>query len=145
MTSSPEDRMEPAEIVSSGPNPGQKSTGDKEDQQRDPEKLQENGIGETAQVDPEVARRIAANVEDFMVSHSAFYPAMEFKRGGSGRFVCGTESYKLQRLVNEANEANARERDMKLSTALKVYPKAIGWSVVLSSCLIVSLSKESVQ
>ena len=44
----------------------------------------------------------------------------------------------FQSLVNEANEANERERRMKLSTALKIYPKAIGWSMVLSSCLIVS-------
>ncbi|KAI4599148.1 hypothetical protein KJ359_002107 [Pestalotiopsis sp. 9143b] len=39
-------------------------------------------------------------------------------------------------LVNEANVANERERDMKLSTAFRTYPKAIGWSVVLSSCII---------
>lgn len=32
--------------------------------------------------------------------------------------------------------ANERERDMKLSTAFKTYPKAIGWSVVLSSCIV---------
>ncbi|KAK6212662.1 hypothetical protein LQW54_005083 [Pestalotiopsis sp. IQ-011] len=39
-------------------------------------------------------------------------------------------------LVNEANVANERERDMKLSTAFRTYPKAIGWSVVLSSCIL---------
>ncbi len=42
----------------------------------------------------------------------------------------------MQTLVSEANEANAREREMKLWTAFKVYPKAIFWSVVLSSSLI---------
>ncbi|KAI1398058.1 sugar transporter [Hypoxylon fuscum] len=63
----------------------------------------ENGY---TQIDPALASRIAANVDDFMT------------------------------LVNEANEANERERDMKLSHAFKVYPKAIGWSMVLSSCLI---------
>lgn len=41
-----------------------------------------------------------------------------------------------QTLVNEANEANERERCMKLSTAFKTYPKAIAWSMILSSCLI---------
>ncbi|KAI1376009.1 sugar transporter [Hypoxylon crocopeplum] len=62
--------------------------------------------GQYAQVDPAIASRIAANVDDFMT------------------------------LVNEANEANERERDMKLSHAFKVYPKAVAWSMILSSCLI---------
>ena len=39
--------------------------------------------------------------------------------------------------MNEANEANEREKHMKLSAALKIYPKAIAWSMVVSSCLIV--------
>ena len=41
-----------------------------------------------------------------------------------------------QSLVAEADAANQRERDMTLKTAFSVYPKAIGWSIVLSSCLI---------
>ena len=36
----------------------------------------------------------------------------------------------------QANEANERERGMKLSHAFRVYPKAIAWSMILSSCLI---------
>ncbi|KAI5863532.1 sugar transporter [Durotheca rogersii] len=64
------------------------------------------GGGQYAQVDPAIASRIAANVDDFMT------------------------------LVNEANEANDRERGMALSHAFKVYPKAIAWSMILSSCLI---------
>ncbi|KAK6955131.1 hypothetical protein Daesc_002762 [Daldinia eschscholtzii] len=64
------------------------------------------GNGQYAQIDPAIASRIAENVDDFMT------------------------------LVNEANDANERERDMKLSHAFKVYPKAVGWSMLLSSCII---------
>ncbi|KAI1174551.1 general alpha-glucoside permease [Nemania sp. FL0916] len=64
------------------------------------------GNGLSTHIDESVAARIAANVDDFMT------------------------------LVNEANEANERERDMTLRHAFKVYPKAIGWSMLLSSCLI---------
>ncbi|KAI1804496.1 sugar transporter [Daldinia bambusicola] len=64
------------------------------------------GNGQYAQIDPAIASRIAENVEDFMT------------------------------LVNEANEANEKERDMKLTHAFKVYPKAVGWSMLLSSCII---------
>lgn len=42
----------------------------------------------------------------------------------------------MQTLVNEANEANERERSMTLREAFRVYPKAIMWSVILSSALI---------
>ncbi|KAI0131030.1 sugar transporter [Daldinia grandis] len=62
--------------------------------------------GQYAQIDPAIASRIAENVDDFMT------------------------------LVNEADNANERERDMKLSHAFKVYPKAVGWSMLLSSCII---------
>ncbi|KAK8087172.1 hypothetical protein PG994_002146 [Apiospora phragmitis] len=61
---------------------------------------------QSIQIDPAVASKIAANVDDFMT------------------------------LVQEADVANERERDMKLSTAFRIYPKAIGWSAILSSCLI---------
>ncbi|KAI0544224.1 general alpha-glucoside permease [Xylaria curta] len=60
----------------------------------------------SAHIDEAVAARIADNVDDFMT------------------------------LVNEANEANERERGMTLRHAFTVYPKAIGWSMLLSSCLI---------
>ncbi|KAI1281543.1 general alpha-glucoside permease [Xylaria sp. FL0933] len=60
----------------------------------------------SAHIDEAVAARIAGNVEDFMT------------------------------LVKEADEANERERGMTLRHAFKVYPKAIGWSMLLSSCLI---------
>ncbi|KAI2642350.1 general alpha-glucoside permease [Xylaria nigripes] len=62
--------------------------------------------GQSAHIDEAVAARIADDVEDFMT------------------------------LVSEANEANERERGMKLLHAFKIYPKAIGWSMLLSSCLI---------
>ncbi|KAI1245314.1 hypothetical protein MGN70_012204 [Eutypa lata] len=105
MTSSSGDRRGSADIVPSELTTRQNTADEKGRTDSDPERLQP-GDGQTTQIDPDVAKRIAANVEDFM------------------------------RLVNEANEANERERDMKLSTALKIYPKAIGWSMVLSSCLI---------
>ncbi|KAL9620760.1 MAG: hypothetical protein Q9160_004773 [Pyrenula sp. 1 TL-2023] len=60
----------------------------------------------TIQISPEIANGVANNVEDFMT------------------------------LVNEANEANERERHMKLRDAFRIYPKAIGYSVALSTALI---------
>ncbi|KAH8704848.1 general substrate transporter [Talaromyces proteolyticus] len=59
-----------------------------------------------AHVPPGVANGVASSVEDFM------------------------------NLVQEANEANERERNMKLLTAFRIYPKAILWSIMLSSTLI---------
>ncbi|KAK7751951.1 hypothetical protein SLS62_006094 [Diatrype stigma] len=117
MVSSPEDRSQSADVVSSSevPKADHDIADEKDDHAAsDPEKLQRQGDEQTTQIDPEVAKRIAANVEDFM------------------------------RLVREANEANDRERDMKLSTAVKIYPKAIGWSMVLSSCLIMEGYQTSV-
>ncbi|KAH9907849.1 sugar transporter-domain-containing protein [Xylariomycetidae sp. FL2044] len=75
--------------------------------EKKPEGIVRHGRGSRyAHIDETLARRIAANVEDFMT------------------------------LVNEANEANDREKDMELSEAFKVYPKAIGWSMLISSCII---------
>jgi SP family general alpha glucoside:H+ symporter-like MFS transporter len=39
-------------------------------------------------------------------------------------------------LVDEARLASAKEQQMSLLAAIKLYPKAIGWSVLLSSTLI---------
>lgn len=39
-------------------------------------------------------------------------------------------------LVHEANEANERERGMKLRDAFRIYPKAVCWSIILSSSII---------
>ncbi|RYO80475.1 hypothetical protein DL762_007616 [Monosporascus cannonballus] len=89
----PEGQRESADIVPSEPTTRQNTSDEKRNDEKDPESLQDGG-GQTVQIDPEVAKRIAANVEDFM------------------------------RLVSEANEANERERNMKLSTALKVSPQA---------------------
>ncbi|KAI1348785.1 general alpha-glucoside permease [Xylaria sp. FL0043] len=76
-------------------------------EKQDFEKDVENGRnGRSAHIGEAVAARIAGNVEDFMT------------------------------LVKEADEANERERGMTLRHAFKVYPKAIGWSMLLSSCLI---------
>ncbi|KAI0425339.1 general alpha-glucoside permease [Xylaria sp. FL1042] len=76
-------------------------------EKQDFEKDVENGRhGRSAHIDAAIAARIAGNVEDFMT------------------------------LVKEADEANERERGMTLRHAFKVYPKAIGWSMLLSSCLI---------
>ncbi|RYP66015.1 hypothetical protein DL771_007996 [Monosporascus sp. 5C6A] len=80
----PEDQSGSADIVPSEPTNRQNTTDEKRNDGKDPESLRDGG-GETAQIDPEVARRIAADVEDFM------------------------------RLVSEANEANERERDGRLS------------------------------
>ncbi|KAH8821994.1 MFS maltose permease MalP [Xylogone sp. PMI_703] len=58
------------------------------------------------QISQDVAAGVASNVDDFLT------------------------------LVTEANEANERERGMKLLDAFRIYPKAMFWSVVLSSSLI---------
>lgn len=39
-------------------------------------------------------------------------------------------------LIQEAKHASAKEQQMSLMTAIKLYPKAIGWSMLLSSTLI---------
>ncbi|KAI1813365.1 general alpha-glucoside permease [Poronia punctata] len=80
----------------------------KKEKQQDGDGDGENGENrpQVAHIDETVAVRIAENVDDFMS------------------------------LVNEANEANERERGMTLRHAFTIYPKAIGWSMVLSSCLI---------
>jgi SP family general alpha glucoside:H+ symporter-like MFS transporter len=39
-------------------------------------------------------------------------------------------------LAAEASQTAAAEREMSIWQALKTYPKAIGWSVLLSSTLI---------
>lgn len=41
-----------------------------------------------------------------------------------------------QQLADEARHASAREQNMTLWAALKLYPKAVGWSMLLSSTLI---------
>ncbi|KAI1360058.1 general alpha-glucoside permease [Xylaria arbuscula] len=76
-------------------------------EKHDVEKDVEDGRhARSAHIDAAIAARIADNVDDFMT------------------------------LVNEADEANERERGMTLRHAFKVYPKAVGWSMLLSSCLI---------
>ncbi|GAW15848.1 hypothetical protein ANO14919_052700 [Xylariales sp. No.14919] len=79
---------------------------EKQDSDKDVETARTGRHGQSTHIDEAVAARIAGNVEDFM------------------------------KLVSEANEANERERGMTLRHAFKVYPKAIGWSMLLSSCLI---------
>ncbi|KAL7624084.1 hypothetical protein AAE478_005641 [Parahypoxylon ruwenzoriense] len=79
---------------------------DEHDTEKWPGREHAPGDGQYTQIDPALASRIAENVDDFMT------------------------------LVNEANAANEREREMKLSHAFKVYPKAVAWSMILSSCLI---------
>ncbi|KAI1339927.1 sugar transporter-domain-containing protein [Xylariaceae sp. FL0016] len=79
---------------------------DRGDYEKDAGTGHQHGNGQFAHIDEEIADKIAASVDDFMT------------------------------LVTEANAANERERDMKLREAFKIYPKAIGWSMLLSSCLI---------
>ncbi|KAJ8127554.1 hypothetical protein O1611_g6082 [Lasiodiplodia mahajangana] len=84
----------------------QDTMSEKQDFEKDVETTKASGNSTSTHIDEAVAARIAENVDDFMT------------------------------LVNEANEANEREREMTLLYAFKVYPKAIGWSMLLSSCLI---------
>jgi SP family general alpha glucoside:H+ symporter-like MFS transporter len=46
------------------------------------------------------------------------------------------ETSKAEYLVQEAREATAAEHEMTLWEGIKLYPKAMGWSVLLSSALI---------
>jgi len=46
------------------------------------------------------------------------------------------EPYPSDVLAAEASQAAAAEHQMSLWQAIKTYPKAIGWSVLLSSTLI---------
>lgn len=39
-------------------------------------------------------------------------------------------------MVNDAKESTQTEKAMSLRTALKVYPKAIGWSVAISMAIV---------
>jgi len=47
-------------------------------------------------------------------------------------------------LATEASQAAAAEHRMSLLQAIKTYPKAIGWSVLLSSTLIMGKRQEAV-
>jgi SP family general alpha glucoside:H+ symporter-like MFS transporter len=46
------------------------------------------------------------------------------------------EAIQLGTLAAEASQAAAAEHEMSLWQAIKTYPKAVGWSVLLSSTLI---------
>lgn len=39
-------------------------------------------------------------------------------------------------IVNEAKEATSQEHQMSLWQGIRLYPKAIGWSVLLSTAII---------
>ena len=65
-----------------------------------------NAALEFTQINDAIAAGIARDVDDFMT------------------------------LVTEADEANQRERGMKLSEAFRTYPKAMAWSIILSSSII---------
>ena len=45
-------------------------------------------------------------------------------------------AYDADQLADEARQASAKEQQMTLWQALKLYPKAVGWSMLLSSTLI---------
>ena len=87
--------------------------------------------GGFTQVNEVIAQGIAKNVDDFMASVGS--------RGKAESKVAETlrgADVGSQTLVSEANDANERERGMNLKTAFRVYPKAIMWSMLLSSALI---------
>lgn len=42
----------------------------------------------------------------------------------------------LRGIVEEAKEATSQEHSMSLWQGIKLYPKAIGWSVLLSTAII---------
>jgi len=48
----------------------------------------------------------------------------------------GKHDYDEVEFVHEANAATQKEHDMTLGRALKAYPKAIMWSVLLSFAVV---------
>lgn len=70
MTSPSGDRRGSADIVPSELTTRQNTADEKGRTDSDPERLQPED-GQTTRIDPDVAKRIAANVEDFMVSDAS--------------------------------------------------------------------------
>ena len=45
-------------------------------------------------------------------------------------------SDEMDRIIADAKRATEKERHMSLWEGVKLYPKAIGWSVVISTCIV---------
>lgn len=42
----------------------------------------------------------------------------------------------IDRVIHDAKRASEREKKMTLWEGIKLYPKAIGWSVLISTCIV---------
>ena len=45
-------------------------------------------------------------------------------------------SDEMDRIIADARRATEKEHQMSLWEGVKLYPKAIGWSVVISTCIV---------
>jgi hypothetical protein len=68
-----------------------------------------------------------------MASHAEHVETSNNVAPGASRAAAGTA---FLGLVDEAKEATAQEHQMSLWQGIKLYPKAIGWSVLLSTAII---------
>lgn len=48
----------------------------------------------------------------------------------------GVDDPQWAHTISEAIEAERKERNMGMMQALRLYPKAVGWSLVMSLCII---------
>ena len=74
-------------------------------------------------IDVALLAGVAANTDDFEVSIAIWCSVV-------------ADGMALQTLVREARDANDEERGMTVMQALRRYPKAIAWSFVLSTAII---------
>lgn len=62
-------------------------------------------------------------------------PSIHVERSGSVAPSAAAKPSVLD-LVDDAKAATAKEHSMSLWTGIKTYPKAIGWSILFSSAII---------
>lgn len=62
--------------------------------------------------------------------------AIEAADGGDGHHASGSMSLKGEALAQSAAKAITQEQTMSLREGLKIYPKAVGWSVIISTAIV---------
>jgi hypothetical protein len=68
-----------------------------------------------------------------MASHAEH---LETSNDGAAAAPAGPAGAAFLGIVDEAKEATSQEHQMSLWQGIKLYPKAIGWSVLLSTAII---------
>lgn len=49
---------------------------------------------------------------------------------------CVERSKGLDQIIDDAKRATEKEHKMSLWQGIKLYPKAIGWSILISTCIV---------